>query len=83
MTTTEIAAPSVPTRDGHDILAGYVEQHEFARIHHITARTVARYRDRVDGMPWVQFGGRIYIPVCEAGEWLKSQVRRPNKRRAA
>jgi hypothetical protein len=84
MTLLDTAASTAPSRDSRaDILGDYVEQHEFARIHHITARTVARYRNRADGLPWLQLGGRIYIPLREAGDWLKGQVRHPNKRRSA
>jgi hypothetical protein len=66
---------------GNDILAGYVEQDEFARNHRISSRTVARYRNRPDGLPSVNFGGKVFIPIDEAAAWLKNQVRRPNQRR--
>jgi hypothetical protein len=68
-------------RDG-DILAGYAEQAEFAKTNRISARTVVRYRNRPDGLPSVAFGGKIFIPIDEAMNWLKSQVRHPNRRRA-
>ena len=66
---------------GADILAGYAEHNEFAKINNISPRTVARYRNRANGLPSVEFGGRIYIPLDEASAWLKSQIRRPNQRR--
>ena len=74
MTTT-------PTSDDAGILAGYIEQSQFARTHHIATRTVARYRNQVDGLPSVSFGGRVYIPLREAGTWLSSRINYPNKRR--
>jgi hypothetical protein len=83
LSSTEVSAPPAANNNGRDILADCVEQHQFARIHHITPRTVARYRNRADGLPWLAFGGRIYIPVREASDWLKAQVRHPNKRRSA
>ena len=66
-----------------DILSGYAEQEEFAKINRISPRTVARYRNRPDGLPSVAFGGKVFIPIDEASAWLKSQVRRPNQRRRA
>ncbi|WP_024519380.1 hypothetical protein [Bradyrhizobium sp. Tv2a-2] len=66
---------------GADILAGYAEQTEFATANRLSTRTVARYRNRADGLPWVQFAGKVYIPVAEAAAWLKNQVRHPNQRR--
>jgi hypothetical protein len=70
-------------RIGADILTGFAEQTEFARNHRISARTVARYRNRPNGLPSVVFGGRVFIPIDEALAWLRSQVRRPNQRRKA
>jgi hypothetical protein len=70
-------------KTGADILAGYSDQEEFSRVNNISPRTIARYRNQVDGLPWVTFGGRVFIPLAEAAEWLRSQIRRPNKRRAA
>jgi hypothetical protein len=81
MTTTDNQTPS-PSSDA-GILSGYLEQAEFARIHRIAPRTVARYRNRPNGLPWLAFGGKVYIPVEDAGNWLRSQVRRPNQKRRA
>jgi hypothetical protein len=66
-----------PTANDDNLLAGYVEQEKFAMQHGINPRTVARYRNL--GLPWLPFGGRVYIPLAEAGEWLRSQVRHPNR----
>jgi hypothetical protein len=83
-----MTAPTVPAQPAQstpeaDILAGYAEQEQFARINRISPRTVARYRNRPDGLPSVAFGGKVFIPIDEASAWLKSQVRRPNQRRRA
>jgi hypothetical protein len=72
---------TTPTNSNAGILAGYAEQGEFARTHRISARTVARYRNQADGLPSVAFGGKVYIPLREAGTWLSSRIRHPNKRR--
>jgi hypothetical protein len=62
--------------EGPGILAGYIEQEKFAEQHDIHPRTVARYRRL--GLPWVPFGGRIFIPLQEASAWLHSRVQHPN-----
>jgi hypothetical protein len=82
MTTSSIetSAKSASSSDG-DILAGYVEQAQFAHDHRISPRTVARYRNQADGLPSVEFGGKIYIPIDDAASWLRNRIRHPNKRR--
>jgi hypothetical protein len=68
---------------GGFILEGYVQQAQFAADNGISERTVKRYRDQPDGLPWVAFGGKVFIPILEAGEWLRRRVRHPNPRRRA
>jgi hypothetical protein len=34
-----------------------------------------------NGLPFVEFGGRIYIPIEEARDWLRNRIKRPNRRR--
>jgi hypothetical protein len=63
------------------ILAGYVTQSIFAVDNNICTRTVKRYR--AQGMPWLLWGGEVYIHLEGATTWLKSRVRRNNQRRAA
>jgi hypothetical protein len=78
------SAPSVTdaASGGHaNILAGYVKQTDFASTHGISTRTSKRYRAL--GMPWLIWGGEIYIHLEGASTWLKSRVRRNNQRRAA
>jgi hypothetical protein len=79
--TREANLPRAGRRDS-DILTNYAEQAEFAKANRISERTVVRYRNRPDGLPSVVFGGRVFIPIDLAASWLKSQVRRPNRRRA-
>lgn len=79
-TATDPANP--PIQPGANILEGYTEHGLWSEANNISARTTARYRNQPDGLPWVEFGGKIYIPNDEAAAWLKSRVKRPNKRRA-
>jgi hypothetical protein len=66
-----------------DILAGYAEQDEFAKANRISSRTVARYRNQPNGLPWVEFGGKVRIPLDLGKDWLRSRIRNPNQRRKA
>jgi hypothetical protein len=82
MTASPNQVPTASPFSDAGILTGFLEQAEFARTHRISPRTVARYRSQVDGLPSVSFGGRVYIPLREAGTWLSGRIRHPNKRRA-
>jgi hypothetical protein len=64
--------------DDANILAGFVPEDEFATANQIHARTVKRYRDQPDGLPYLIWGNRVYIPTEAAREWLLKRVRRPN-----
>jgi hypothetical protein len=54
---------------------------EWAAEHDIHQRTVDRYRQQPNGLPFLEFGGRIYIPRKEGDEWIRSRIRRPNRPR--
>ena len=66
-----------------NILEDYEPEADFAKAHRLHPRTVARYRTEPDGIPWLEFGGRIYIHIPGAKEWLARRVRRNKPRRAA
>ncbi|MVT71069.1 hypothetical protein GPL21_39185 [Bradyrhizobium pachyrhizi] len=64
-----------------NILDGFVEEVRFAADNGISTRTLFRYRNSQDGLPFAEFGGRIYIPLNEAKAWLNNRIKRPNQRR--
>jgi len=66
-----------------DILDGYVPEDEFALAAKASRRTIYRYRNQPNGLPYLEWCGRIYIPLEEARRWLESRVHRPNRRRVA
>ncbi len=66
-----------------NILEGYVLESQFAAGARISPRTSARYRNQPDGLPFLEFGGKIYIPLEGAREWVQSRVKHPNARRRA
>ncbi|MGY3445635.1 helix-turn-helix domain-containing protein [Bradyrhizobium sp. USDA 4473] len=69
--------------DTETILTGYITESQFADGAKISVRTVIRYRNQPDGLPYLKFGRRIYIPFDEARDWLRARVKRPNARRRA
>jgi hypothetical protein len=64
------------------ILDGYIPQEQFAKDLDVDVRTIDRYRAQPDGLPYVKLGGKIFIPLDIAREWLLGRVKRPNQRRA-
>jgi hypothetical protein len=65
------------------LLDDYQEETAWAADAKITQRTSLRYRRQPNGLPFVEFGGKVYIPLEESREWLRARIQRPNKRRRA
>jgi hypothetical protein len=70
-------------------LAGFVPEADWCAANgDICQRTCARYRNQPDGLPFVYFGGQVWIgPADQAREWLLRRVIQrnpaPKKRRPA
>jgi hypothetical protein len=65
-----------------NILDGeYQLEADWSRDHNVRPRTTMRYRKEPDGLPWVKFGGRVYIHLPGSREWLKRRTRRPSPTR--
>jgi hypothetical protein len=63
-------------------LEDFDHRDDFAKAAEVCPRTVSRYCHQPDGLPHLEFGGRLYIgPRSEAREWLLKRVKRPNPRR--
>jgi hypothetical protein len=62
-----------------EFLAQYTRESDWAKAHGLCQRTVARYRGQ--GLPFMFFGGWIWIPRVEGDEWIASRVKRRNFRR--
>ena len=52
---------------------------EWAKANRITPRTAARYRQQ--GLPWADFGGKVWIHVPGSREWLAKRIRHQNPKR--
>jgi hypothetical protein len=65
-----------------EFLAEYEKEADWAEGHGISQRTASRYRALPNGLPFLFFGGFVYIPKREGREWIASRVkRRRNPRR--
>ena len=60
------------------ILDGYVKESVFAVSNNISKATSARYRHA--GLPYLVWGGEIYISVAGARDWLAGRSRKRNTR---
>jgi hypothetical protein len=63
------------------LLGEFEKESVWAAKHNICQRTVARHRKR--GLPYLEWGGEIYIPIAEGREYILSLLKRPNPPRAA
>jgi hypothetical protein len=59
------------------LLEGFELETEWSKQHNVSPRTTQRYRLR-DGLPWAQFGGRVYIDTRGAQEWFAKRVKGSN-----
>jgi hypothetical protein len=69
--------------DDQSILSDYLLDDDFCKQTDISPRTSHRYRNQPNGLPYMEWGGRIYIPIEPAREWFRARVKRPNQRRKA
>jgi hypothetical protein len=66
-----------------NLLEDYIDIEPFAVQAKRHPRTVRRWMNGPDGLPYARIGNRLLIHVPSAREWLLSRVRRLNQRRAA
>ena len=59
-----------------DFLEKYQRESDWAPAQGITQRTCKRYRDQ--GMPYLEWGGCVFIPKAEAAEWIAGRIKRRN-----
>jgi hypothetical protein len=64
------------------LLADWVDNPQLAQEFSVNERTVVRWQDQPDGMPFAKVGRRRLSHIPTAREWLKARLRRPNPRRA-
>jgi hypothetical protein len=59
-----------------DFLALYEKESDWAEGHGISQRTAKRYRTL--GLPFLTFGGFVWIPKRQGREWIANRVKRRN-----
>ena len=67
----------------NNFLADYLDLEPFAAEVDRDPRTVRRWLNQPDGLPFARIGNRILIHIPTAREWLLSRVRHRNPRRAS
>lgn len=64
-----------------EFLALYEKEEDWAEAHGISQRTASRYRALPKGLPFLIFGGWVWIPKREGREWIANRVQHRNPRR--
>jgi hypothetical protein len=62
-------------------LDDYLDLEPFAAEVERDPRTVRRWMNAPDGLPYTRMGNRILVHIPTARDWLLSRMRRPNPRR--
>jgi hypothetical protein len=63
-----------------DLLDGYLDLEPFAEIVNRHPRSVRRWTQEPDGLPFTKIGNRVLIHVETAKAWIFGRMRRPNAR---
>jgi hypothetical protein len=64
-----------------DILEDFLDLEPFAQQVDRDPRTVRRWMNEPDGLPYTRIGNRILVHVPTAREWIFGRMRKPNTRR--
>ncbi|MEL7719028.1 helix-turn-helix domain-containing protein [Citromicrobium bathyomarinum] len=65
------------------LLDEYLNREQLAHELKVNPRTVMRWQNLPDGLPFVELGGRILYRRSSVMEWIASKERFPNQRRRA
>ena len=60
-----------------------ITDEQLAEAWQTTTRTLRRYDNWPNGLPYVLVSGRKWRPVRACGEWLSARIIHPNPKRAA
>ena len=63
-----------------DILSEYQSQAEAAREGRVSERTIARKRREPDGIPWMEWGGKVYVHRDGYRDYLARRIHRNGRR---
>jgi hypothetical protein len=65
-----------------DLLEDYLDLEPFAAEVNRDPRTVRRWMNGPDGLPFTRIGNRILVHIPTAREWIFGRMRKPNARRS-
>lgn len=66
-----------------DLLSDYLDLEPFAKQVGRNPRTVRRWLEEPDGLPYARIGNRILIHIPTARDWILGRMRGRNPRRRA
>lgn len=66
---------------GGAVLEGYVDKLALSEALDVVPRTIDRWRNQPDGIPYTTAGSRVLFRVQSVRDWLASREKRPNPRR--
>jgi hypothetical protein len=69
--------------DPHRLLSGYADLEPFAKEVGRSPRTVRRWFDKPDGLPYTKIGNRILIHIPTAKAWIFGRMRNPSPAQSA
>ena len=58
----------------------YVPEPEWAKEHHVSRRTSSRHRHRNPGLPYLEWGGQIWIGKRQGAQYISTFARGRNRR---
>ncbi len=58
------------SRTNNPLLGDYVDRDELAKIFNVSPRTITRWCDKVDGLPFVELGNRTLFNIENVRKWL-------------
>jgi hypothetical protein len=65
-----------------NLLDDFLDLEPFAQQVDRNPRTVRRWMNEPDGLPYSRIGNRVLLHVPTAREWILKRMRQPNPRRA-
>lgn len=65
------------------ILEDFLTRDQLANELRVSSRTLIRWQNQQDGLPYVELGGRIFYRRSSVIAWIEARERHPNQRRRA
>ncbi|MEH7904337.1 helix-turn-helix domain-containing protein [Rhizobium laguerreae] len=63
------------------ILEGYLSREQLAAELNVTTRTLWRWQNEPDGLPYTRIGNQLYYRVESVRNWVAGRETKPNTRR--